>query len=235
MQAKYEIALLASLAGSGFFVAAAIAAPVTPAVAPSLPERAIAALIVPEPFAAVVPEVRQQTEVPQIPVPTEVPYQTYLPRDSFPSVIPGQPAQERTLPRTYYVSIEKVRLDLFQMRLTTEPYCQLPDCTFGSISGELRSGDGGEPRDYRKAVSRALNDPGQAVLERSSEQPARVTLHGGVEAYFVPYFCPLGCGESYIIWDDGDHRYQVGLKKGLQADVVALANSALQNLEREGR
>jgi hypothetical protein len=52
-----------------------------------------------------------------------------------------------------------------------------------------------------------------------------VTLSNGAKAYFTHSTCGASCSDSTVTWIAGAYQYAVGLKAGLEANVVQLANS----------
>jgi len=61
------------------------------------------------------------------------------------------------------------------------------------------------------------------------ERAQAVTLANGIAGYFIEALCGANCDDPKVFWIYNGYQYMVGLKAGLQADVVALANAAITN------
>ncbi len=60
----------------------------------------------------------------------------------------------------------------------------------------------------------------------SSQQ---VILPGGIQGYFVESQCGASCSDAQIFWLYDGYEYMVGLKSGIRADVLALAEAMIAN------
>jgi len=60
-------------------------------------------------------------------------------------------------------------------------------------------------------------------------QAETVTLAYGLQGYFVPSACGANCSDALVFWIYNGYQYMLGLKAGAQADVVNLANAAIEN------
>lgn len=61
------------------------------------------------------------------------------------------------------------------------------------------------------------------------QQFGPVKLTRGISGFFVPATCGATCGDSMVLWEQDGFRYMVGIKVGKPKDVIALANSAIEN------
>lgn len=68
------------------------------------------------------------------------------------------------------------------------------------------------------------DDPNDQPV-RSQESATWINLSGGQHAYFSPWQSFLGPGYSHLTWDEGDYRYDLSLKVGNKADLIAMAES----------
>ena len=60
-------------------------------------------------------------------------------------------------------------------------------------------------------------------------QSRQVTLEKGITGYFVESVCGANCSDAQVFWVYGGYQYMFGIKGASEADVVALANSAILN------
>ncbi len=87
-------------------------------------------------------------------------------------------------------------------------------CRVGSLYGKRSRGS-------------RITGTGNYPFER--RRARRVRLRGGITGYFVDVTCGANCSDSKVFWKKGGYEYMVGLKAGKMANVVELANSAIQN------
>jgi hypothetical protein len=87
-------------------------------------------------------------------------------------------------------------------------------CRVGSFSGRR---------------SRGSRIEGSGNYRFESRRARRVRLRGGIIGYFVDSTCGANCSDSKVYWKRGGYEYMVGLKAARMANVVQLANSAIQN------
>jgi len=70
---------------------------------------------------------------------------------------------------------------------------------------------------------------GTRSFEFDAARAVEVTLANGIEGYFVEGLCGANCDDSKVFWIWDGFEYMVGMKAGGQADVVDLANAAIEN------
>jgi hypothetical protein len=87
-------------------------------------------------------------------------------------------------------------------------------CHYGSLTGKLV--------DSRDPVS-TTNIPYDV------ERAQVITLAEGIEGYFIEAACGASCDDTKVFWILNGYQYMVGIKAGKQADVLALANAAIEN------
>ena len=87
-------------------------------------------------------------------------------------------------------------------------------CHYGSLAG--KQVDSPLPVGIR-------NNPFEA------ERAQAVTLAYGIQGYFVESVCGANCSDAQVFWLYGGYQYMLGLKAGLQSDVINLANAAIEN------
>lgn len=64
-----------------------------------------------------------------------------------------------------------------------------------------------------------------AGVEQSPERNGWLQLANGQSVYFSGWVRAASMGYSYLIWDEGNYRYTLGLKGGKRDWLVAMANS----------
>src|ERR1700730_3850442 len=87
-------------------------------------------------------------------------------------------------------------------------------CRVGSLYGKRSRGS-------------RITGTGNYPFER--RRARRVRLRGGITGYFVDVTCGANCSDSKVFWKKDGYEDMVGLKAGKMANVVELANSAIQN------
>lgn len=70
---------------------------------------------------------------------------------------------------------------------------------------------------------------GQAEAETPSLEGQPVALRDGITGYFVEATCGANCSDATLTWEQEGYRYTIGIKAGNEADLVAMANSAIAN------
>jgi len=61
----------------------------------------------------------------------------------------------------------------------------------------------------------------------SDRKGIAVTLHNGIRGTFYDMLCGAYCGESLIAWNEGRYHYIIGLKAEKKANLILVANSAI--------
>lgn len=97
-------------------------------------------------------------------------------------------------------------------------------CTIATTSATANSGMGSIESDFPPLTPEML----AAGVEQSPEPNGWVKLASGQSAYFAGWVRAASMGYSYLVWDEGDYRYTIGLKAGKLNWVVAMANSIQQ-------
>ena len=87
-------------------------------------------------------------------------------------------------------------------------------CHYGSFM--VSSVDGGVP-------------VGTQYFPLDINQARVVSLPIGISGYFVESLCGANCSDAQVFWVSGGYQYMLGLKGAAEADVVALASSAILN------
>ncbi len=113
------------------------------------------------------------------------------------------------LPRTVendgaelYVS-GKADAGKYRVDISTMPNCNRGDvCSFGFVGGERKPG--------------------------ASIQGKRVKLARKVMGFYTPFECHAYCTMALLSWREGDYIYTVALKAGNVAELMKMANSAIQ-------
>lgn len=168
---------------------------------------AVAAPIVRPEFQDALARVQAKTDVPML-LPTDVPVN-----------------------QEFRVYASKIQHDRYEASLSMTTGCIGGSyCHFGSLKGKSMQNGFYHPEGFREAAQ-LYNDHGHTPPNWSPEPPARVSLENGIEGYFIPYWCGTVCNDARVVWDDGDYRFEVGLKEGQRQAVVALANSAIRNMQ----
>lgn len=67
------------------------------------------------------------------------------------------------------------------------------------------------------------------VTAGSPLEGTKVTLASGVTGYYDQGQCGASCSDASLMWKLGPVRYTITLKSGSQADLVKMANSAINN------
>jgi hypothetical protein len=119
---------------------------------------------------------------------------------ALPTVFDGVDASQ------LYAYVEKADKSGYFLEIGYTPDCNgATACRYGSLAGEPVT-------------------PGQKPLSGT-----KVTLANGLTGYFTDASCGASCGDSTLTWQQGNVRYTVGSKAGLQAALVKIANSAITN------
>ncbi len=61
------------------------------------------------------------------------------------------------------------------------------------------------------------------------DRAQQVTLAQGIQGYFIESVCGANCSDALLFWIYDGYQYMLGIKAGPQADVVNLANAAIEN------
>jgi hypothetical protein len=119
----------------------------------------------------------------------------------------GQPAVQ-----PYVVTAETGEIEI---SLDYGPECQgAGACHYGSLA--VKKVDSTTPVGTRNYPYEA----GRAQM---------VTLAQGIQGYFVESTCGANCNDALLFWIYNGYQYMLGLKAGPQADVVKLADAAIEN------
>jgi hypothetical protein len=65
--------------------------------------------------------------------------------------------------------------------------------------------------------------------ERSQELMQPVDLAKGTKGWFIPWICGATCNDAKVVWDRDGYRYFVGFKVGDKAELIEMANSAINS------
>jgi hypothetical protein len=71
-------------------------------------------------------------------------------------------------------------------------------------------------------------------MMRSEEPITTVNLSGGLTGTFIPWVCGANCNAAKVFWEEQGIRYFVGIRSGRMRDVVAIANSMIENQPASG-
>ncbi len=154
-------------------------------------------------FAPLLPELKQT-------IPVHLP--TYIPD-------PGDNSR-------YYATLESADRQGYYIVIGTVPGCDGSDfCRVAEVKGERVTPN--TPPLYL-ADPAPTPAPGAPPLAHSPEKPAPVNLGHGLHGYFFPWVAGNPYRDAAVIWQQGKYRYQVGAKAGVRAEVVHMAESAIQ-------
>jgi hypothetical protein len=70
---------------------------------------------------------------------------------------------------------------------------------------------------------------GTANVPFDAERAQEVLLANDIQGYFVESACGASCSDAQVFWVHNGYQYMLGLKAGLQQDVLDLANAAILN------
>jgi hypothetical protein len=150
---------------------------------------------------------------------------------------------------TYIPAVVKIRSGNPQANVTTlklPVYAHLDEATPNGYTitiGYSKTCDGGNVCRLGTVVAQRLTNGTPPIDEqyafmkpnfgfkgqRSPEPMISVNLAQGIQGYFIPWICGATCNDAKVVWDQQGYRYSVGIKVGDQAELMAMANSAIEN------
>jgi hypothetical protein len=153
-------------------------------------------------------------------IPPQLP--TYIPI----SVSARRSANSAAEKLTAYAHLDQDTPNGYQITLGYSPTCNGGNaCQFGTVSAQ-RLTKGTPPIDEQYAIMK----PNSGFKgRRSPELMASVALSQGIKGYFIPWICGANCNDAKVVWDRQGYRYIMGIKVGDKAELVAMANSAIEN------
>jgi len=80
-------------------------------------------------------------------------------------------------------------------------------CLYGSVRGSI------EPLNHTFNHATAPTSP--------------ISLHKGIQGKFIEAICDTYCTEAYAEWKENGYCYSIGMKAGKRAQLVKMANSAI--------
>lgn len=175
-------------------------------------DRILGAEVVPPVFEAVAAEVEAASSIPVL-LPT-----------SIPEVVLREPAPGQDEP--FYPSIARADRGGYDINLDAIDQCYGAGyCNFG-VLGAIRLTADTPTVDEEYSF---YLDPTYQPMMRSEEPIATVTLSGGLTGTFIPWVCGANCNAAKVFWEEQGIRYFVGIRSGRMRDVVAIANSMIEN------
>lgn len=96
--------------------------------------------------------------------------------------------------------------------------CEATACTIARVEAIAKRTD-------LPKIESMFDLPSEADAARSPESSEWLTLPNEQSVYFTAWPTELGPAFSHLTWDEGKYRYDIALKAGTKAELMAMAES----------
>lgn len=150
---------------------------------------------------------------------------TYIPQQA--SIRSGDARASAEMAKTpFYIHLDESTPNGYRLTTGYTPDCDGGNaCRIGTIQADrLTKGTPSIDEAF------AFMNPNSGFKGKRSQEPMQaVDLAKGIKGHFIPWICGATCNDAKIVWDADGYRYFVGFKVGDQAELVEMANSAINS------
>jgi hypothetical protein len=167
----------------------------------------------------------QMTGIP-LRLPTYIPATVQLFMRSADPKLPATDPQAPTIPKQVYSTSPVQTPDIYSVAFSYHEGCTSGSmCDFSYFLGQRLT------KETRSIDEQYASKVDFQASSRSPEPLASVVLSKGIKGKFVPWDCGVNCTSAFafVVWDEGGYRYTVSRKFGDQAELMRMANSAIDS------